>query len=215
MSFASDTQRRYSDLAKDLWSNLTRKFDESPEGQTLKQIASEGWSSLPKDKQEEFIEENLDLVMGVSAPLKVTGQTGSIKLADKFKSVFHETSPDIGIRFPKGTGIMGLSGKFVSPDKSLALGQGKNTGVVLEIGTENLIGKPSFLKPGLRALKETQGKIGEFILENAEKPNIKSIIVKPTSKLSKLVVKTLKNKWVRGESFPDGSVRFFPRKEFF
>lgn len=135
------------------------------------------------------------------------------------KTLFHETSPS-SIREISSIGnSFELDGKFVSSNMDLARGQGGNTGIVVEIDPSKVTTTPYMGKPGLTAMKNISGDTGEEVITGGfgkysqvnSKDAVKSIIVKTNAKLTALDRGILKNKWVRGETLSDGSVRFYPK----
>jgi hypothetical protein len=134
-------------------------------------------------------------------------------------TLYHETSPEesIGRIDPGVKNNVNLNGKYVSKDSSLALGQG-GKGIVLEIDPKAVITKKYVGKPGLSVLEAT-GQSGEEIITGTSKgglgagnvgsDSIKSIIVKPDATLSAVERAKLNSKWTKGETLPDGSIRYY------
>jgi hypothetical protein len=97
--------------------------------------------------------------------------------------LFREVSGESFMDMSKGNNPMGSPITYFAESPEMALGQGKNKGIMYQINSEGLKGRPNFDKPGLESAY--MARAGEFTL--TEQPSN--------------ILKSLQNVWVSPEAY--------------
>jgi hypothetical protein len=128
----------------------------------------------------------LSMAVG-SAPRKLPlGDYGEITRFSKplpKGELYREVSGESFMDMSKGNNPMGSPITYFAESPEMALGQGKNKGIMYQINSEGLKGRPNFDKPGLESAY--MARAGEFTL--TEQPSN--------------ILKSLQNVWVSPEAY--------------